>query len=138
MTELEQLLTDLVAIESVNPVLDPQGAGEGAVAAFVARWMRDRGVAVTIHEVAAGRPNVVARAGAGGGRRLLLLAHTDTVALGGAGEPHIDGRRLHARGAYDMKGGLAAAMDAAVALREIHGEVVVAAVCDEEAGGIGT
>ena len=37
-----------------------------------------------------------------------------------------------------MKAGLAAAMAAAVALKDVAGEIVVAAVCDEEAGALGT
>ena len=136
MTELEQLLADLVAIESVNPALDPTGSGEAEIAAFVAAWLGERGLDVSVAEAAPGRPNVVARTGAGGGRRLLLLAHTDTVS--GAVEQRVEGGRLHGRGAYDMKAGLAAAMAAAVALKDAAGEVVVAAVCDEEAGALGT
>jgi acetylornithine deacetylase len=136
VTTLEELLRDLVAIESINPALDPAGSGEAEIAAFVASWLRDRGLDVSVNEAERGRPNVVARAGAGGGRRLLLLAHTDTVSW--AVEQRIEGGRLHGRGAYDMKAGLAAAMDAAVALRDFPGEVVVAAVIDEEAGALGT
>jgi acetylornithine deacetylase len=136
MTELEQLLADLVAIESVNPALDPAGSGEAEVAAFAAAWLGERGLDVSVADAAPGRPNVVARAGAGSGRRLLLLAHTDTVS--GAVEQRVEGGRLHGRGAYDMKAGLAAAMAAAVALKDVAGEVVVAAVCDEEAGALGT
>jgi acetylornithine deacetylase len=136
MTDLDQLLNDLVAIESINPALDPAGSGEGAIAEFVAQRLSERGLDVTVSEAAPGRPNVVARAGAGGGRRLLLLAHTDTVS--GSVEQRVENGRLHGRGAYDMKAGLAAAMDAAVALQDVAGEVVVAAVCDEEAGALGT
>jgi len=136
VSELRQLLSDLVAIESINPALDPAGSGEGEIAGFVASWLRERGLDVSVSEAAPGRPNVVARAGAGGGRRLLLLAHTDTVS--GSVEQRVDNGRLHGRGAYDMKAGLAAAMDAAAALRDVAGEVVVAAVCDEEAGALGT
>jgi acetylornithine deacetylase len=136
MTELEQLLADLVAIESVNPALDAAGSGEAEVAAFVAAWLGERGLDVAVADAAPGRPNVVARAGAGSGRRLLLLAHTDTVS--GAVEQLVEGGRLHGRGAYDMKAGLAAAMAAAAALKDVAGEIVVAAVCDEEAGALGT
>jgi acetylornithine deacetylase len=136
MTALETLLSDLVAIESMNPALDPAGSGEVEIAAFVAGWLQARGLEVSIEQVAPGRPNVVARAGRGGGRRLLLLAHTDTVS--GAVEQRVENGRLHGRGAYDMKAGLAAAMDAAVASKDVAGEVVVAAVCDEEAGALGT
>jgi acetylornithine deacetylase len=138
VTELEQLLVDLVAIDSVNPSLVPGGAGEADVAAFIAAWFEDRDVATTMHEVAPGRPNVVARVG-DGGRTLLLLAHTDTVGAGGmAGSPRARDGRLTGRGAYDMKAGLAAAMSAAVALKDADGQVIVAAVCDEECAGLGT
>ena len=136
MTELEQLLSDLVAIESINPALDPAGSGEGEIAAFIASWLRERGLDVSLSEAAPGRPNVVARTGAGDGRRLLLLAHTDTVS--GTMEQRVENGRLHGRGAYDMKAGLAAAMDAAVALTDAAGDVVVGAVIDEEAGALGT
>lgn len=141
MTELEHLLADLVAIDSVNPTLVPGGAGEANIAAFVARWLEERGLTVALEEVDRGRPNVVARAGTGGDRTLLLLAHTDTVGVGDMASPfmsRIDGTDLHGRGAYDMKAGLAAAMVAAVALKDAPGTVVVAAVCDEELGGLGT
>jgi acetylornithine deacetylase len=50
--------------------------------------------------------------------------------------------RLYGRGAYDMKGSLAACMAAAKALRdggsELRGDVLVAAVADEEYGSLGT
>ena len=46
MTTLEELLRDLVAIESINPALDPAGSGEAEIAAFVASWLRDRGLDV--------------------------------------------------------------------------------------------
>jgi acetylornithine deacetylase len=141
MTELERLVADLVAIDSVNPTLVSGGAGEAEIAAFVARWLTDRGLAVTVSEVSPGRPNVVGRAGRGGARTLVFLAHTDTVGIGGMTrpfDPRVDEAGLHGRGSYDMKAGLAAAMDAAVALKDVDGEVVIAAVCDEEAGGAGT
>jgi acetylornithine deacetylase len=97
---------------------------------------------VSFEEVAPGRPNVTAVArGSGAGPTLLLLAHTDTVGVGEMERPHeprIDDGRLHGRGAYDMKAGLAAAMSAAAAVRDLAGDVVVAAVCDEEAGSLGT
>ncbi|WP_354699077.1 M20/M25/M40 family metallo-hydrolase [Paraconexibacter sp. AEG42_29] len=137
MEPLHLLVESLVAIDSVNPSLVPGGAGEAGIAAFVAQWLRAAGLEVRVDEVAPGRPNVVGvRRGTGGGRTLLLLAHTDTV--GGALQIRIAGGRLHGRGAYDMKAGLAAAMSAAAGLDGLAGDVVVAAVCDEEAGGLGT
>lgn len=142
--ELVRLVEELVAIESVNPSLVPGGSGERAVAQFVFRWLHAAGIDARIEEAAPGRPNVVGVVrGSGGGRTLLLNAHTDTVGLGGMErplEPRVDGNRLYGRGAYDMKGGLAAILLAArqLAGAGLAGDVVVAAVADEELGSVGT
>ena len=54
MDELHELLADLVAIDSVNPSLVPGGAGEAAIARFVAAWLQAEGLEVHIEEVAPG------------------------------------------------------------------------------------
>jgi acetylornithine deacetylase len=137
------LLDALVRIDSVNPGLDPTGAGERNIAAFVADWGRGAGLHVEVLEGTPGRPSVLLRGGRDrGGRRLLLCGHLDTVGHAGIRDPltpRIDGDRLSARGAYDMKAGLAAAL---LACREasragIDGEVIVAAVADEEVASLG-
>jgi acetylornithine deacetylase len=142
VSELTDLIADLVAIDSVNPDLVPGGAGEREIARVVAEWLERRGLEVRVEYTEAHRPNVVGRTrGTHGGRTLLLLAHTDTVGTAGMQEPfagRVEGGRLYGRGAYDMKSGLAAAMCAAADLTNLTGQVVVAAVCDEEAGGSGT
>ena len=138
-----ELVAALVAIESVNPDLVPGGAGEARIAAFVAGRLRDAGLEVDLDEAAPGRPSVIAVApGTGGGRSLMLNAHLDTVGVEGMErpfEPVVRDGRLHGRGAYDMKAGLAACMLAAERLRSegLAGDVVVTAVADEEYASIG-
>jgi acetylornithine deacetylase len=140
---LTDLLSKLVAIDSVNPDLVPGGAGEARIAAFVADWCRDRGLQIDVIEPAPGRPSVVATArGSGGGRSLLLNAHMDTVGTEGMDSPHeprVEGERLYGRGAFDMKAGLAAIMLAAAeaAERGLRGDVLMTAVADEEFASVG-
>jgi acetylornithine deacetylase len=136
------LLADMVAIDSVNPSLVAGGAGEREIAAYVSDWARTAGLEVETLEATAGRPSVVVRAcGTGGGRSLLLCGHYDTVTVEGMDDwrPRIDGDRLYGRGAYDMKAGVAAAL---IACREaagldLAGDVIVAAVADEEHASLG-
>jgi acetylornithine deacetylase len=139
-----ELAARLIAVDSVNPTLVPTGGGEAAVAQVLAEWLEGAGLEVHVDEVAPGRPNVVAVArGSSGGRTLLLNGHLDTVGLldPDAGlAPRIDGGRLYGRGAYDMKGSLAAIASAGAecARLGLRGDVLVTAVVDEEAGSIGT
>ena len=142
-SHLIRLLSDLVAIDSVNPSLVPGGAGETEIARFVAGWAREHGLEAELLEETPGRPTVLVRArGTGGGRALLLCGHLDTVNVEGMDAPHeprIEGDRLYGRGSYDMKAGLAAALVAArdAAALGLAGDVVVAAVADEEHASIG-
>ena len=143
MSDVADLTAALVAIDSVNPALVAGGAGEGEIARVVAEWARSAGLQAEILEARPGRPSVLVRArGTGGGRTLLLCGHLDTVGVEGMADPHaprVDGDRLFGRGAYDMKAGLAAAL---VACREaaglrLAGDLVVAAVADEEHSSLG-
>jgi len=137
------LLRRLVAIDSVNPALHPGAAGETEIAAFVASWARAAGLQAELFEGTPGRPSVVVRApGSGGGRTLLVCGHIDTVGVRGMSRPHaprVRGDRLHGRGAYDMKAGVAAALIACrdAAALGLAGDVVVAAVADEEHASLG-
>jgi acetylornithine deacetylase len=144
MDELARLTAQLVEIDSVNPSLVAGGAGEGEIARFVAGWLERAGLEVEVLESVPGRPSVVGVArGSGCGRTLLLNAHLDTVGTTGMDapfSPRVDADRLYGRGALDMKGSLAAIMVAGreAGRRGLRGNVVVAAVADEEAGSIGT
>jgi len=141
---LGELAASLVEMESVNPGLWADGSGERAVAQVVAEWSLAAGLDVEFDEVLPGRPNVIVTArGTGGGRTLLLNGHLDTVGVAGMERPFdagIRNGRLYGRGAYDMKGALAAALVAAARAREerLAGDVVVACVIDEELASTGT
>lgn len=139
----QQLLAELVRIDSVNPDLVPGGAGEGAIAAFVAEWLRSRGLEVELDEAAPGRPSVIGTVrGTGAGRSLMLNAHLDTVGvedMDAPFAPRVADGRMYGRGTYDMKAGLAAAMLAAAAAvnRGLAGDVILTAVADEEYASLG-
>ena len=142
--DLEQVLCELVAIESVNPDLVATGSGESNIAAFVASWLAAQGLSVQVLEPVAGRKSVVGvLAGTGGGTSLMLNAHMDTVGAGGMTDPFVPvvrGGRIYGRGAYDMKGSLAAIMIVAREAKKLglRGDLIIAAVADEEVGSLGT
>ncbi len=143
--ETVTLLQELVRIDSTNPDLVPGGAGEGAIASFVATWLGDRGFEVHRLESRPGRPSIVAMArGSGGGKSLMLNGHLDTVTLAGYDgdplDPVVQDGRLFGRGSYDMKSGVAAMMVAgARAAGQRHaGEIILALVADEEYASTGT
>ncbi len=141
-----ETLARLVQINSINPTLAPGAPGEKQIAKFIAGSLRGCGLTVETLEPAPGRTSVLGRlSGTGGGRSLMLNAHCDTVDVAGMAEPFsgaIRDGKLYGRGAYDMKGSLAACMAAAKALKDVgaplRGDVLVAAVADEEYGSLGT
>lgn len=137
-------LREMVRINSVNPVLAEGGVGESVIAEWLVKVCDDLGFDVQLQETAPGRQNVIAhRAGTGGGRSLLLTGHTDTVSVenmeGDPFDARMEGDRLYGRGSMDMKGGLAAILGAAVALRDVPlaGDLWLGFVTDEEYASIG-
>jgi len=145
-----EVLSSLIAIDSVNSDLVPGGAGESAIADWCAGWLSDRGFEVARLEDRAGHPSLVAIArGTGGGATVLLNGHLDTVGVAGYdGDPFsgahetVDGvARVLGRGAFDTKSGVAAVMVAAArALADgaLRGDAVLTLVADEEFGSTGT
>ena len=139
-------LQDLVRINSVNPILDPSAPGEREVAQYVGRAMAAIGAEVHYHEPKPGRVSVVARLrGSRPGRSLMFNAHVDTVDVAGMDAPfsgEVRDGRVYGRGAFDMKGGLAAMMGAVKALADAGcphgGEILLAGVADEEYASLGT
>lgn len=140
-----KLLRDLVAIDSVNPSLVPGAAGEAQIAQAVAAHLRSIGLDIEQQEVAPGRSNVIGvLEGRTPGRSLMLCGHIDTVGVEGMAAPfdpvERDGR-LYGRGSQDMKGGVAAMIDAARHVAQNGGlragRLLVAAVVDEEYASLG-
>lgn len=139
------LLARLVRINSINPFFSDGTTNEREIAGCVAEELRDLGARVESREPEPGRTSVLGTLkGQGGGRSLVLYAHMDTVGVGGMAEPfsaEIRDGRMYGRGAYDMKGGLAACLAAARAIAEadipLAGDLHVLGVADEEVASLG-
>ena len=138
-------LADLVRINSVNPTLAPGAPGEREIAEYVAAALGSLGLDVRTFEPEPGRITVAGTLRGSGGKSLMLNAHYDTVGVEGMDQPFsaaVRDGKMFGRGAYDMKGSLAAQMAAAKALVDsgsrLPGDLVIAAVADEEYGSIGT
>lgn len=133
----------LVRVDSRNPSLVPGAPGEKNVAELLAGVLTNWGFRVELHDALPGRPNVVARIGKPGGRTLMFNGHLDVVGVDGMTHAPWDaaewGDRIYGRGSSDMKSGIAAMCAAAARVAgEVDGEIVVAAVADEEYESAGT
>lgn len=139
------LTQSLVAIDSRNPDLVPGGPGEVACAHHLADVLSQWGFAVSVQEIAPNRCNVLARIGPAGHSPLILNGHLDVVGTEGMVhepfEPIIRDGKMYGRGSTDMKSGIAC-MCVAAARAATRGalasEIIIAAVCDEEFGSLGT
>lgn len=153
-TALKQHLSEADAIELLQrAVAIPSITGtEGPFAGFLAEELRLQGASgVEEREFAPGRPNVWgSHLGAGGGKSLLLIGHTDTVHVEGWSERWrgteredpfsgaiVDGN-IWGRGTGDLKAGICTALSAIRLLRdagvELKGDVHLAFIGDEESG----
>lgn len=143
MTRTEKLLSELVALPSVNPAFLPSGdprGGEARVAEFLAATAAKAGVDIAFQQVFPGRANLLARMTPLGKprRRILLAPHLDTV--NGTDEqftPRIRNGKLFGRGACDTKGSVAAMVSALCDLaqngrRPAETEILFTGLIDEE------
>ncbi len=134
------LLRELTAISS--PSGDPDGLRR--MAERLAAALRERGLAAEIHDEASPEmegallPVLQARGPDTSRGHILLIGHLDTVLPAAA--PRVEGDRLLATGAIDMKGGLATLAGALDLLRhrgeEPPPDLLLVAVPDEEVGGV--
>ncbi|MFV0414539.1 MAG: M20 family metallopeptidase [Oscillospiraceae bacterium] len=140
----KQLLLDMLAIATVNGE-----DNEAALAEYIAQYLGRAGLAPQLHPVCKGRSNLSALVkGRDSSRTLVLNGHLDTVPYGSLAKwqtnPAVPTEKdglVFARGASDMKSGLAAYLYALCSLAE-NGEtpfcdILFLATCDEEKGGLG-
>jgi acetylornithine deacetylase/succinyl-diaminopimelate desuccinylase family protein len=139
-----RLLSDLVAIPSVNPMgrgLSGPEFLEGRVSDYLEGYFRGIGVEVERQVVSPGRDNIIARYESPKARRTILFdVHQDTVPVDGMTiapfRPELKGGRLYGRGACDIKGGMASMLTAFARL--VHerpadsASVILACTVDEE------
>ena len=137
--ETVELLRELIRLDTVNPP-----GNETRAAELLRSYLEDNGVRCELFAKVPDRANLVARIPGGGGARLLLLSHTDTV-LADASEWQVDpwsgelrDEHVWGRGALDMKGQVAASAVAIASLAregfEPSGDLIFAATADEEVG----
>jgi len=145
---LEEIRKDEVVNLCRELVQIPSETGhEEEIADFISDLLASWGFEVKKYDVAEGRHNVLGfLRGSVGTPSLMLNGHMDTVPVGVmAGDPfdaEVRGGKVYGRGAVDMKGGLASMLLAAKSVKEagvkLAGDLVIAAVVDEEARGWGT
>jgi len=136
-----ELLRRLIQFDTTNPP-----GNEAKCISFINGLLTEAGVETTIVGRTSQRPNLIARLhGQGSASPLLLYGHVDVVTTANQQWQHppfagevVDGF-VWGRGALDMKGGVAMMLAAFLRAKreDLHlpGDVVLAIVCDEEAGG---
>ena len=143
LPSVAELTRELIRFDTTNPP-----GNEAACVLHLNRLLRDAGLETALDGASPQRPNLVARlAGSGEAPPLLLQGHVDVVTTLNQAWSHppfgaqiIDGH-VWGRGAIDMKGGVAMMVLAALRFlaegRRPPGDVVIAVLADEEAGGLG-
>jgi len=141
-TEVTQLLSDLIRINTTNPP-----GNETAAAKYLVENLSLEDFNCELFESALGRGSVITRLkGTGEKPSLLLLSHLDVVAAN-ADEWSVDpfgglvkDGYVWGRGALDMKGMTAIEVMTLKLLKrnnvKLEGDVVLAATADEEQGGL--
>ena len=138
--ELLQLLSDMVAIESVNTLFGKGGSDEKNIVNYICNYYDRNGIEYSIQEALPGRCNVVARIKGNGSGALCFEAHTDTVTVDEMTiepfTPTVKDGRLYGRGSVDDKGSVAAMMYMMKLLKEHnitpYSDIYFAAVAEEE------
>jgi acetylornithine deacetylase/succinyl-diaminopimelate desuccinylase-like protein len=136
-----ELLQNLIRFDTTNPP-----GNERPCIEYIDRLLTESGFSTTILAKDPQRPNLITRlAGQGKAPPLLLYGHVDVVTTERQSwqHPPFEGQLLNGfvwgRGALDMKGGIVMMLAALLRVKEeglpLAGDVVLALVSDEEAGG---
>ena len=140
-TGLAGLLQNLIRFDTTNPP-----GNESECVSYINSLLTEAGCSTTILSSAPERPNLIARLqGQGKAPPLLLYGHLDVVTTANQvwQYPPFEGRLVDGyvwgRGALDMKGGVVMMLAAFLRAKSeglvLPGDVVLALVSDEEAGG---
>ena len=139
--ELLQRLELLVNIDSGTGQID----GINSIISYLEQWLRDIGLAVTLHNSTSYGNNLVARQQGKGHLRLLLVGHVDTVYPQGAVviQPfHMKDGIAFGPGVIDMKSGVLMGIYTLQALMETgfeeYSELIFVFNNDEEVGSTGS
>jgi acetylornithine deacetylase/succinyl-diaminopimelate desuccinylase-like protein len=146
-TELIDLVSRLVEIDSANTWLLPGSAGEKNAQLFMQKYLKALGVESTFEVIDDEHSNLTAVVkGTGAGKAITLYAHADTVGYSlwadHALKPSLDGDRLTGLGSADDKGHCAAILMVVKEIIEsgikLSGDLNVCFVADEEGASCGT
>lgn len=142
--EAKKVLCDLLAVKSVNHCDD-----EGKVAEYLKNYFAEAGVESTVQRIDDTHANFIVHIpGVSHGRHVLWNGHIDTVPYGERTEWNTDPSvptesegKIYARGASDMKSGLAAMAytlaDIVRSGKKPAYDITFTGTCDEEKNGLG-
>jgi acetylornithine deacetylase/succinyl-diaminopimelate desuccinylase-like protein len=136
-----ELLQNLIRFDTTNPP-----GNEAECIAYIGRLLSDAGFETTVVAKDPNRPNLIARLlGRGSSPPFLLYGHVDVVSTAHQDWSHppfsgvAHGGYVWGRGALDMKGGVAMMLAAFLRAKAEGitpaGDVILAILSDEEAGG---
>ncbi|MCL1985755.1 MAG: M20 family metallopeptidase [Betaproteobacteria bacterium] len=142
--DVVDLLCAMLRFDTTNPP-----GNEKPLAEMLAAFMSEKGFAVELTDLGNNRANVTARLNGNGERKTLLFnGHLDVVPPGQMAwehaspfDPVVKDGKIYGRGSSDMKGGLAAMIVAATAVkatgRALKGDLIITCSADEESGSLG-
>lgn len=136
------ILEPLIRYNTTNPP-----GNEAELAGWIAAFLASHGFEIDLPSCGENRKSVVARLKMGQGPKIVLNGHLDVVPPGDGWDtdpfcPVLKDGRVYGRGSADMKGGVAAMIQAGVSVaaasQKLCGELCLVFVADEEILNLGT